>query len=84
MKLMGTTLVSVICIAIYGGVDGSKEGVQNRKGALFFTTLNCCFNGVNNAGLVFPSERPVFLREVNNNMYRVSAYFWAKVTSELP
>ena len=24
------------------------------------------------------------MREVNNNMYRVSAYFWAKVTSELP
>lgn len=34
--------------------------------------------------LVFPDERPVFLREVNNNMYDVSAYFFAKVTSELP
>jgi len=34
--------------------------------------------------LIFPDERPVFLREVNNNMYNVSPYFWAKVFSELP
>jgi ATP-binding cassette subfamily G (WHITE) protein 1 len=26
----------------------------------------------------------VFLREVNNNMYNVGPYFWAKVISELP
>ena len=39
---------------------------------------------MNNAGLVFPSERPVFLREVNNNMYSVSAYYCSKVVSELP
>lgn len=29
-------------------------------------------------------ERPVFLREVNNNMYSVGAYFWGKIISELP
>jgi len=34
--------------------------------------------------LIFPDERPVFLREVNNNMYKVGPYFWAKVISELP
>lgn len=34
--------------------------------------------------LIFPDERPIFLREVNNNMYNASPYFWAKVISELP
>ena len=34
--------------------------------------------------LIFPDERPVFLREVNNNMYKPAPYFWAKVVSELP
>jgi len=29
-------------------------------------------------------ERPVFLREVNNNMYSVSAYFWSKIFTEFP
>jgi ABC-type multidrug transport system permease subunit len=39
---------------------------------------------VNNVNLVFPMERPVFLREINNNMYSVSAYFWGKIMSEMP
>jgi ATP-binding cassette subfamily G (WHITE) protein 1 len=34
--------------------------------------------------LIFPDERPVFLREVNNNMYSVSAYFFGKIIAELP
>jgi ATP-binding cassette subfamily G (WHITE) protein 1 len=34
--------------------------------------------------LIFPEERPVFLREANNNMYKVTAYFFAKIISEFP
>lgn len=33
--------------------------------------------------MLLPAERPVFMREVNNGMYRVSSYFWSKVLSEL-
>jgi hypothetical protein len=57
---------------------------MNRQGVLWFICLNLGFGGMNNVVQVFPNERPVFLREVNNNMYRVSSYFWAKVLSELP
>lgn len=39
---------------------------------------------MSNISLVFPCERPVFIRETNNGMYRVSSYFWGKVLSELP
>lgn len=42
------------------------------------------FNAIQNVILIFPDERPVFLREVNNNMYNVGPYFWAKIVSELP
>lgn len=42
------------------------------------------FNAIQNVILIFPDERPVFLREANNNMYSVSAYFWAKIISEMP
>jgi len=42
------------------------------------------FNAIQNVILIFPDERPVFLREANNNMYAVSAYFWAKIISEFP
>jgi len=46
--------------------------------------MSMAFNSIQNIILIFPDERPVFLREVNNNMYDVSTYFFAKVASELP
>jgi len=46
--------------------------------------MSMSFNAIQNVILIFPDERPVFLREANNNMYSVSAYFWAKIYSELP
>lgn len=47
-------------------------------------TMTIAFNAVQSIILIFPDERPVFLREVNNNMYSVSPYFFAKVVAELP
>lgn len=61
-----------------------NQAFQNLQGALFFMTMNVSFNAIQNVILIFPDERPVFLREVNNNMYGVSPYFWAKVFSEMP
>lgn len=46
--------------------------------------MNMSFNAIQNVILIFPDERPVFLREVNNNMYNATPYFWAKIFSELP
>ena len=46
--------------------------------------MNTVLNAVQNVILIFPEERPCFLREVNNNMYGPSPYFWAKIVSELP
>ena len=74
----------MICVLIYYDVPGTKEGVQDRQGAMFFITLTLGFGSVQAVALIFPMERPVFLREVNNNMYSVSAYFWAKILSEFP
>lgn len=54
------------------------------QGGLFFMTMNITMNAIQNVILIFPDERPVFLREVNNNMYKVGPYFWAKISSELP
>jgi ABC-type multidrug transport system permease subunit len=47
-------------------------------------TMTIAFNSIQNIILIFPDERPVFLREVNNNMYSVSAYFFGKVIAEIP
>lgn len=46
--------------------------------------ITISFNAIQNIILIFPEERAVFLREHSNGMYSVSAYFFSKVTSELP
>jgi len=77
-------LTALFCVVLFYDVGGDFAGVQNRQGALFFITMSMSFNAIQNVILIFPDERPVFLREANNNMYSVSAYFWAKIFSEFP
>lgn len=84
VKFVVTVLTAVFCVILFYHVGKDKAGVQNRNGALFFIVMTMSFNAIQNVILIFPDERPVFLREANNNMYRVSAYFWAKIISELP
>lgn len=84
VKFIVTCLTAAFCIVLFYDVQGDKAGVQNRNGALFFITMTMSFNAIQNVILIFPDERPVFLREANNNMYKVSAYFWAKIFSEFP
>lgn len=84
IRLFVTVFISLLSILIYHGLDGTKAGVQNRNGALFFVCISSGFSSMSNITLVFPTERPVFLREVNNGMYRVSSYFWSKIFTELP
>lgn len=62
----------------------TSAAVDNVNGSLFFALMVIGFGSVNNIVLLFPEERPIFLREVNNNMYSPSAYFFGKIVSELP
>jgi ABC-type multidrug transport system permease subunit len=77
-------MTAVFCIILFFDLKTDLAGVQNRDGALFFIVMTMSFNAIQNVILIFPDERPVFLREANNNMYKVSAYFWAKIFSEFP
>ena len=84
VKFVTTCLTAVFAILLFYNTDQTEPGLQNIKGSLFFITMNIAFNAIQNVILIFPDERPVFLREVNNNMYRTGPYFWAKIISELP
>ena len=84
VKLATTCITALFAILLFFDTEFTPEGVQNVQGSLFFITMNISFNAIQNVILIFPDERPVFLREVNNNMYNTSPYFWAKIISELP
>ncbi|MFS8159676.1 MAG: ABC transporter permease [Candidatus Roizmanbacteria bacterium] len=83
-KLLMILVTAIFTIVLFQGVEETLSGVQNRNGALFFITLTIALNSIQNIILMFPLERPVFLREVNNNMYKVSPYFFARILCELP
>lgn len=65
-------------------MKGNIEGVQNRSGLLFFECTAATFFGIMATILLFPEEKPVFTREVNNKMYGVAPYFFGKLLAELP
>lgn len=75
-----STLVSVM----FANVDGSIGGVRNRNGCMFFITVACGFIAAQFVILVFPRERPKFLREINSNTYSEGPYFMGRLVSELP
>ena len=81
IQLGSIVVQALVAVLLYQNIDESKSGVQDRRGVLFYIALVIGFVGVNNVVQVFPVERPVFLRESNNNLYRVSTYFWSKVVS---
>lgn len=84
VKILVMIVTGLFSIVLFYDVDETLQGVQNRNGALFFITMNIAFSAIQNIILIFPDERPVFLREVNNNMYDVVPYFFGKVISEIP
>jgi ABC-type multidrug transport system ATPase subunit len=84
VKAMTTIATALFACLLFWNVPHTNQGIQNIQGALFFVCMNTVLNAVQNVILIFPEERPCFLREVNNNMYGPSPYFWAKIVSELP
>jgi ABC-type multidrug transport system permease subunit len=84
VKLFATVITGFFVDILFQEMKGTMEGVQNRNGCLFFICTAISFNAIQTIILLFPEERPVFLREVNNKMYSVSAYFFGKLISEVP
>mmetsp|Transcript_111 Transcript_111/g.217 ORF Transcript_111/g.217 Transcript_111/m.217 type:complete len:165 (+) Transcript_111:726-1220(+) len=53
-------------------------------GGVFFALTNTFMGNLFNTVLIFQQERPVFLREQSNKMYRVAPYFFSKVIVDTP
>ena len=51
---------------------------------LFFCSVAIGFISVQYVILVFPHERPIFLRETGNNMYSVGPYYLGRFLAEFP
>ncbi|XP_078453675.1 broad substrate specificity ATP-binding cassette transporter ABCG2 isoform X1 [Lampetra planeri] len=81
-QLVVTLVLGLIVGAIFFGAKLDPSGIQNRVGSLFFITTNQCFSSVSAIEL-FIREKKIFTHEYISGYYRVSAYFLAKVMSDL-
>ncbi|XP_072050764.1 broad substrate specificity ATP-binding cassette transporter ABCG2-like isoform X2 [Amphiura filiformis] len=82
-QLLVTTFFALIVGGIYFDLDESATaGIQNRVGAFFFIAMNMIF-GNTSAVEPFIAERIIFIHESASGFYRVSAYFFAKITADL-
>ncbi|XP_067944031.1 uncharacterized protein [Watersipora subatra] len=82
-------IIQVIVVAIMGGLlwlnmSPSEERLTDRHGLLFFGVVYCCFLTLIDAMLSFPADRTVLNKERLAGYYRLSAYYLAKLTSDLP
>lgn len=84
MKFAVMFLAAGFTCTLFAQFGQDVTSVQNRNGSLFFVIMVLCFLAIQSVILIFPDERPVFLREANSGMYKVTAYFMAKLFSELP
>ncbi|GKU91091.1 hypothetical protein SLEP1_g5010 [Rubroshorea leprosula] len=65
--------------------DGkTPKGLQDQAGLLFFIAVFWGFFPVFTAIFTFPQERAMLSKERAADMYRLSAYFLARTTSDLP
>ena len=84
VKIGVAMILALVSCGSFHTIDGTNKGVNTRNGFMFWTIISQAFFTVQTFILVFPDERPVFLREINNNMYSHSSYFLSKVTAEMP
>ncbi|ONK81882.1 uncharacterized protein A4U43_C01F33830 [Asparagus officinalis] len=83
-------ITQVIATAIILGLlwwhsdSTTPKGLQDQAGLLFFIAVFWGFFPVFTAIFTFPQERAMLNKERAVDMYRLSAYFMARTTSDLP
>lgn len=81
---MQVLVISVIIDLIFYDLGKDFRSVQNRNGILFEINLLALVFGSQNASLVFPTERPLFVKETSQRIYGPGSYYIAKSISEIP
>ncbi|GAB2263908.1 hypothetical protein Droror1_Dr00026042 [Drosera rotundifolia] len=85
LRISQVIITSVIMGLLWWQSDShTREGMQDQIGLLFFLAVFWGFLPVFTAIFTFPQERSMLKKERAADMYRLSAYFFARMTSDLP
>ncbi|XP_061166801.1 uncharacterized protein LOC133175708 [Saccostrea echinata] len=83
-KILEHVVICLIYALIWFQLPRTEETVRDRMGAIFFIAIHWGFLPLFEAVSTFPMERVVINKERAAGWYRLSAYYCAKMTSELP
>ncbi|XP_048779668.2 uncharacterized protein LOC125683024 [Ostrea edulis] len=83
-KLVEQVVICFLFGLIWFQLPRTEETVRDRMGAVFFIAIHWGFLPLFDAVAAFPMERVVINKERAAGWYRLSAYYCAKMTSELP
>ncbi|GBM66812.1 ABC transporter G family member 14 [Araneus ventricosus] len=77
-------LLSCVVGSLWYRIPRTEENLSSIGGRMFFTSTIWLLTAVFETMTLFPSERAVINRERASGMYRLSAYYCAKMIGELP
>ncbi|XP_022982855.1 ABC transporter G family member 22-like isoform X1 [Cucurbita maxima] len=85
LRITQVLVTAIILGLLWWHSDSSTpKGLQDQAGLLFFIAVFWGFFPVFTAIFTFPQERAMLSKERAADMYRLSAYFLARTTSDLP
>lgn len=80
-QLLGLTLIVSL---LWFNTPYDETSIPDRQGSMFFVLIYLSLNPMFYSIFIFPTEREVIQKERSAGMYRLSAYYFAKLVSELP
>ncbi|XP_053384355.1 uncharacterized protein LOC123537135 [Mercenaria mercenaria] len=83
-KIFETVFLCVLLSLIWFQLPRSEDTLRDRMGLIFYISMHWGFTPLFDAVTTFPMEKVVIYKERASGWYRLSAYYLAKMTSELP
>ncbi|XP_060678259.1 uncharacterized protein LOC132808835 isoform X2 [Hemiscyllium ocellatum] len=84
LNLVQTLSMAIVPGVIWWQIPKVEEQIQATSGLMYFILLYWAFTPIFHTLTTFPLERPIINKERLSGSYRLSAYYLAKMTSELP
>ena len=73
VRILSYILISIMIVLVFGQLGTDSQSIQNRNGLLNMIGSLIIMNSLQGVILIFPDEKPVFLREQGENLYSVTA-----------
>ncbi|XP_055951015.1 uncharacterized protein LOC129985122 [Argiope bruennichi] len=83
-NLAHTLILTILQCAIWFQIERTEENIPTIDGYIFFELFIWTLSATFEALYSFSTERSVINRERQSGMYRLSAYYFSKMISELP